>query len=73
MSRARSFLVRIAVFAATAAVFLAVDFVGLAYLGDWTTLGAVAAQILSLTLVVGTWTYAMIALDEKQDDLATAG
>jgi len=70
MSRTRSPLVRFAVFGAAASVFLALDLVGLAYLGDWSTLGSVALQILSLTLVVGTWAYAMIALDERRDDLA---
>jgi hypothetical protein len=55
------------VFGATALVFLVADAYGVVPGGDWAVLPAVLAQLLSLTIVVGTWVFAMAFLEAEED------
>jgi hypothetical protein len=63
MRTARSPFVVVAIYLVTAFVFAMLDVAGLAYADAWDlyTLPAVVVQVLSLTLIVGTWANVMIA------------
>jgi hypothetical protein len=56
-------------FLAVAAVFVAIDLFGLwpARRYDLSFVPAMVAQVLSLTLVVGTWIFAMVFLEREAD------
>jgi hypothetical protein len=72
MKTSRSLVGPTAVYLGTALAFLTLDLYGLSFANwDWAPFSAVLAQILGLTLVVGTWISAMIFFEKEDDELAS--
>lgn len=56
------------IFGGTAALFLLMDLRGISYRGDGPAFSAVIAQVVALTVIVGSLIYAMTFLEKEEEE-----